>query len=180
MPRLTAGSHAPEVETVDHRGARFSLAALRGKRVVLGFDRFVGCPFCSLRLNQMIEWLGGARFDGFVYAAVLASSPERLRGATPGDVPFPVLSDAAGVLYERYGVERSVVGALIDPRNLPAFARALSSGIRPSGRVDGPITRMPAEFLIDEGGRIVEAFYASYQAEHLPIERIEAFARTGR
>jgi hypothetical protein len=34
---------------------------------------------------------------------------------------------------------------------------------------------MPADFLIDEYGRIVEAYYGGDAGDRIPIERVEAF-----
>jgi hypothetical protein len=38
---------------------------------------------------------------------------------------------------------------------------------------------MPADFLIDEEGRIVEAYYGSDAGDRIPMERIELFLARG-
>jgi hypothetical protein len=38
---------------------------------------------------------------------------------------------------------------------------------------------MPADFLIDENDKLVEADYGSDAGDHIPIERIELFASRG-
>ena len=38
---------------------------------------------------------------------------------------------------------------------------------------------MPADFLIDEQGYIVEAYYGEDAGDHIPFERIEQFLSIG-
>ena len=38
---------------------------------------------------------------------------------------------------------------------------------------------MPADFLIDEHGRIIEAYYGSDAGDRIPFERIELFLARG-
>lgn len=43
-------------------------------------------------------------------------------------------------------------------------------------RMDGGLTVMPADFLIDENGVIQTAYYGKDAGDHLPFSRIKAFA----
>ena len=38
---------------------------------------------------------------------------------------------------------------------------------------------MPADFLIDEQGRIIDAYYGDDAGDHIPFERIELFIARG-
>lgn len=38
---------------------------------------------------------------------------------------------------------------------------------------------MPADFLIDEKGNVVETYYGKDAGDHIPMERIELFAVRG-
>ena len=39
--------------------------------------------------------------------------------------------------------------------------------------------RMPADFLIDEHGRVVETYYGRDAGDHIPMERLERFVARG-
>jgi len=38
---------------------------------------------------------------------------------------------------------------------------------------------MPADFLIDEQGTVVETYYGEYIGDHIPMERIDLFSVRG-
>jgi hypothetical protein len=38
---------------------------------------------------------------------------------------------------------------------------------------DGALTRIPAEFLIDEKGKLILAHYGKFMGDHLPIETLK-------
>ena len=76
-------------------------------------------------------------------------------------------------LYEQYALERSVMGFL-NPRNLGGMleARKLKvGGMSP----DGPMDRIPGDFLIGPDGKLVDVFYGSAIGDHIPFERVDAF-----
>ncbi|MBK7973477.1 MAG: AhpC/TSA family protein [Deltaproteobacteria bacterium] len=76
-------------------------------------------------------------------------------------------------LYELYGLE-SGLAAFASPKNLGRMARATAAGFGP-GRMEGTKTRIPGDFLIDEGGVIHDLFYGEVIADHIPFERVDAF-----
>jgi hypothetical protein len=54
--------------------------------------------------------------------------------------------------------------------------RAFAKGFAP-GRIEGPIDRLPADFLIGPDGRIDRAFYARAAGEHVPLADVERWVR---
>ena len=42
-------------------GSKFNLDSLKGKRYMISFLRFASCPFCNLRVNQLVS--GFSEFD---------------------------------------------------------------------------------------------------------------------
>lgn len=45
------------------------------------------------------------------------------------------------------------------------------------GPVDGPINRLPGDFIIDEQGKILEGYYGKDIGDHLTIEKIMTYLR---
>jgi thioredoxin-dependent peroxiredoxin len=41
---------------------------------------------------------------------------------------------------------------------------------------DSPATLIPSDFLIDESGKVVKAFYGKYSGQFIPIDDIKKFA----
>ena len=77
-------------------GSMFHLSSLAGKPYLLSFFRFASCPFCNLRMHELVK-----RFDelggDFTVVAVFDSPLDNLREhAERHHTPFPVLADPTG------------------------------------------------------------------------------------
>jgi peroxiredoxin len=134
---------------------------------------------CNLRVSQMIERRAEFERYGLAILGVFQSPPERLaKYVGKQEPPFPLLSDPEEKLYALYGLEASFA-KYIAPAVLPKLAKAMAKGFMP-GATDGSITRVPADFLIDENGMVADAFYGRDIADHIPFERVERFMTAGR
>ena len=58
--------------------------------------------------------------------------------------------------------------------NLPEIIKGLAKGGRPTNNPH--IKIVPADFLIDVDGRIVELHYGKNTADHIPLKRLQRFA----
>lgn len=176
--RLAIGEKAPPIRLSGTDGQTFDSTELIGRRHLLSFFRFASCPFCNLRVHQLVSRyseLGG----GFPVIAVFDSSLENLqRHAEKHDAPFPILADPKRTHYQAYGIENSLVGMFTGMlKRMPSLLHAMFvKGYWPTSP-GGSVTSMPADFLIDEAGVIRTAYYGRDEGDHLPFERIRDFAR---
>jgi peroxiredoxin len=75
-------------------GSTFELDSLKGKPFMLSFFRFASCPFCNLRMHELVTRTGELP-DNFTIVAIFDSPLDNLqRYAGRHDAPFPVLADA--------------------------------------------------------------------------------------
>jgi hypothetical protein len=72
--RLQAGDLAPAFTLPTLDGSNFSLGALRGKRTLLAFHRHAGCPYCNLRVHELINAHPQLERAGVQVVAVFGSS----------------------------------------------------------------------------------------------------------
>ena len=176
MTRLIEGGLAPEFETVDHFGQPVSLAALRGRKVLLSFYRYAACPLCNMRVNAMVRRQADWAAQGLELLAVFQSSAAEIgRYVGRQDAPFPIIPDAPMTHYRRFGVETSWGGFFKASLRLDLVVKALARGYVPTS-FSGPLNRVPADFLIDEAGRLVRCYYGADAGDHLPLAEIDAFA----
>ncbi len=172
--RLTPGTAAPALQATSHLGEPVDLAELRGRPVLLSFYRYASCPVCNLRVRAIIRALPGLPASGLGIIAVFQSPPATVaKYVGRQDAPFPIVSDPALRHYRAFGVETRW-GGLFSRRALAAVVRALRRGFSP-GRIDGPVQRVPADFLIAPDGRIAVAHYGKDIDDHLPLETVEAW-----
>jgi thioredoxin-dependent peroxiredoxin len=181
--RLLFGQKAPQFDVLDVDGRRITLQDYRGVFLLLSFYRFAGCPICNVRMRELAQKASEYRTNGLHLLACIDSRVERVDQELDRDsYPFPLIAGLGGDLYQKYGVEWSVpravrglltrAGALFQARN-----RNVSSWI-PHRNVDGRFGRLPADFLIDPGGRILLAYYGQDLGDFLPAAQVDLFLRS--
>jgi thioredoxin-dependent peroxiredoxin len=176
-PMLTPGNMAPSFEAVTVKGESIRLEQWRGQRVVLNLLRYSHCPFCSLHV-----WYLSQRYPYWVeqgggVIVVMESNAQETRELVDlTALPFPVIPDPQGTLYKMYHAQHSLMGALMSLKELPrAIQKWRQTFAMPIGPANGPRTRMPAQFFIDERGIIVRAWYAKHIDSFLPLDEMDRF-----
>jgi len=143
---------------------------------MLSFLRFAACPFCNLRVHELVS-----RFnefgDNFTIVAVFDSALGNLvRHAEGHESPFPILADESNGYYREYGIEHSLAGVFKGMfLRMPTLVRGMLKGYVPT-TFKGSLTTMPADFLIDASGIIKVAKYGEDEGDHLPFDQVKAFS----
>lgn len=173
---LAPGQSAPDFEATNWDGTPVRLADHRDRKVWLAFFRYASCPLCNLRVHDIIARHADLASRGVDVLAVFQSPPERIASYVGKQAPpFPILADPTEALYGKYGLRTSLL-AYLHPKNFGVVFRAMRRGFLP-GPPDGSATRVPGDFLIRPDGTLADAFYGKVIADHIPFERVEAFAR---
>lgn len=157
-------------------GTIFNLDNLKGKPYMLSFFRFASCPFCNLRLHQLVTRFNEFEKD-FTMVAVFDSSLENLQRHTEKhQAPFPILADKKNTYYKAYGIQHSLTGMLKGTFfRMPTLLKGIFAGYIPINP-KGSLTTMPADFLVDKNGVIRVAYYGKDEGDHLPFEQVKLFA----
>lgn len=161
-------------------GESFALQQLQGKPYMISFFRFASCPFCNLRMHELVT-----RFDElgekFTMIAIFDSPLDNLQQYAEGHhAPFPVLADAKNIYYRQYGIEHSLLGVLKGMiLRMPTLIKGMMRGYLPL-KIKGSLTTMPADFLVDEHGVIQTAYYGADEGDHLSFDEIKTFALSAR
>lgn len=146
-----------------------------GKQTLLCFFRDPSCPFCNFRVFELTNRYPELSALGLDIIAVFAASPNEVkRFAAARPRPFSVIADVDSVAYTAYGVARSsLLGKL---KAMIMRMPTLIRGLRIVGAAGLNTTNlMPADFLIDEKGNIVETWYGKDAGDRIPFTRIENF-----
>jgi peroxiredoxin len=150
----------------------------------LQFRRFAGCPICNLHLQSMAR-----RYDEIVAAgirevAVFHSSTADML-PHQGQLPFAVIADPTRALYAEFGVEKSARSLLhprawiapLKPRTYPMILRAVRAGGSPAPRHGDSPLGLPADFLIEPGGRVMAAHYGRLANDQWSVDELLDLAR---
>ncbi len=174
--RRKPGERAIRIKLPSIDGSIYDTDRLKGMPFMLSFYRFASCPFCNLRIHEIVS-----RFDefseNFTVVAVFDSPLNNLKKHTGGHkAPFPILADESNQYYREYGIEHSFSGMLKGMiLRMPTLVKGMLKGYLPT-TLKGSITTMPADFLIDPRGFIQTAYYGKDEGDHLPFEQIKEFA----
>jgi thioredoxin-dependent peroxiredoxin len=176
MNILKVGDHAPDFTMPDLNGQPIHLASLRGKKVLLAFFRYATCPFCTMRFVRLSQECARYSAEGVEVIGVFESTPEYIREyLSRRGLPFPIIPDPEGVLYEMYGVQNSMMGLWLGMFRMPTLLRALFDPDYRMAVPNADMTRIPADFLLGPNQEIVDVYYGKDIGDHMPFKRIDAF-----
>lgn len=171
--RLQAGQPAPDFLRPDIDGNTIRLSDYRGRYLLLSFYRYASCPFCNLRVHELMQRLPEFDQHRLSLVAVFQSAREGImEHVGKQQPPFPIIPDPGHSMYRSYRVETSLQGLLLGlTLRMGKALKAMGKGFLP-GRMEGNITLVPADFLIGPDGTILLAYYGRDISDHLPIEII--------
>jgi len=175
--RRSAGDRVSPIKLPAIDNTTFDLESMTGKRYMLSFFRFASCPFCNLRVHELVKRFNelGEAFD---IVAIFDSPLDNLQQHADGHhAPFPILADEANRYYRAYAIEHSVVGVIKGMiLRMPTLLKGMFSGYLPT-TIKGSMTTMPADFLVNEHGIIELAHYGRDEGDHLAFEKVKAFSK---
>jgi len=171
------GDKITELTLPNIAGEQFTLEQVKGKRYMLSFMRFAACPFCQLRIHQLISnWQGFD--DNFTVIAVFDSPLDNLQKQSNAQkAPFAILADEQAVYYHKFAIKQSVSGifkAMLFRMPTLLYAMFVKRVFPLS--IKGKVTTLPADFLVDEQGVIDSIYYGKDSGDHLSIDSVKAFA----
>ncbi|HKZ09292.1 MAG TPA: peroxiredoxin-like family protein [Rhodanobacteraceae bacterium] len=176
--RLKSPVVAPSLALKDVHGKPVAIGGASSRRTLLCFFRDAACPFCNFRIYELTRHHASLAALGLDVIAVFASTPEEVRRFVARKPrPFVVVADPTSSAHEAYGIERSFWRKW---KGVVSRIPTLLKGLRIVGLAGlNTSNLMPADFLIDEDGHIVEAYYGSDAGDRIPFERVELFLAKG-
>jgi len=150
MPKLNPGDQAPPFALNDQEGHLVSLADFHGKKLLLYFYPKADTPGCTKQACSVRDEREDLASLGLAVVGVSPDEPNRQKKFDGKyGLGFPLLSDADHAVAQAYGVwgEKTMYGK----------------------KVQGIIR---SSFLIDEGGKIIGAWYKVKPEDTVPKARL--------
>jgi peroxiredoxin Q/BCP len=182
MTRLQSNLKAPIFKLSDIYGRTIDLAQYQSNKILIGFFRHAGCPFCNLRVHTLTKIQGEMDEKGLKMIFFFESkSSLLLRSSFHQEVsPIPLISDPEKKWYAAYGLEPSFGKSALS--HLTSFVqtaiKASSAGVPMHMMKSGEsFSTLPAEFLIKEGLVIHDVHYSEGLTDRFSVDAIRAFAQ---
>jgi peroxiredoxin len=175
---------APVFKLRDIYGRMIDLNDYRSKKVLLGFFRHAGCPFCNLRVHTLTKIHEQMKALGLEMIFFFESKERVLLRSNfhKGVSPIPIISDPEKTWYDAYGLENSAAKSWISHFTsfVPTVIKAKSEGVPVHMMAEGEsFSTMPAEFLLDKDLVLRKVHYAERLNDRLVVDDIKRFAETG-
>jgi peroxiredoxin len=169
---LNSGDAAPGFATTDIFGKPVRLKDYEGKKLLICFYRYAGCPFCNVLLHSLIERYPKLHFRGLEVVAFLQSPREKIfeypmKRQNPKP-PFPLVADPNMEIYNLYKVKLSAAGMAKGAVKAPALISKMIKHHYPQGKIEGKFLLMPAFFLINKDQTIHQAHYGADFRDSIP------------
>lgn len=170
--KLKIGDKPPIFTLKDYRGLKISLSDYKGKTVFLSFFRTATCPFCNMRVQELIRKEDAFKRNGIEVIAFFHSTKQEIEKYAGKQNPwFPVLPDPESVIYKLYGVEESKGGMLKTMLKPVKMMKMMTSGFFNLKSINAtPI--VPADFLINDKMKIEKVYYGKDFGDHIDLKEV--------
>ena len=182
MEKLELNTRAPHFSQVDVFDRTIDLNMYQGKKILVAFFRHAGCPFCNLRVHNLMKVHEDFKAKGLEMIFFFESKKDIiLRSSFHQEIsPIPLISDPEKKWYRRYGLEssarKSAVGHITSFVGTAIQAKLKGLPLHPMA--DGEsINTIPAEFLLDESLIIRELHYSQRLSDRMKMDLIYDFAQ---
>ncbi|MBW1989675.1 MAG: AhpC/TSA family protein [Deltaproteobacteria bacterium] len=176
--RLVKESAAPDFEFMTPWEGPLTLRSLLEQGpVVLYFLRYLGCPLCRMKLDEIKRDAEKFTQKGYQVLAVIQSTRQTVaETVTPEEYPFTIACDPDAEAYISYRVTPGSFLQYVAPHAALKAMKALREGYT-HGKKEGLELQVPAVFVIGSDGTLHYVYYGKNVADVPENEEIlEALA----
>ncbi|MEA1785450.1 peroxiredoxin-like family protein [Arenibacter sp. GZD96] len=170
--KLLTQKVAPDFKVDDYRGSKVHLSDYKNKKVLLSFFRTASCPFCNMRVQELIHKEQQFKDSGIEVIAFFSSNADEIKSYAGQQNPwFPMVADPEKKIYTLYDVEASKSGMLKTMLKPLKMMKMMTSGFfNLKSMKAAPI--IPADFLLSPGLKIEKTYYGKDFGDHIDLKDI--------
>jgi len=168
MARLGVGDQAPgfELESID--GEKISLSTFSGRKLVILFGRYFGCPVCQLDFDELCSNIDRIKEKAELIFFTQSSQDSARSYCSSMElgftvIPVPKVGDGYKV-YNDYNVGNMGLGTTVEILRRAGEAKKLG---KLHGDYEGKEMQSPADFVVDEAGKVIWAHRGLLDIEKL-------------
>ena len=177
MGKIKPGQNLPSLSGTSFNNGEINLSQFKGSPLILSFYRYAACPFCNLRMHHFInKYKEELEALGIKAVAVFQSPTKSIsKYLSKHDTPFDIIADPKQLWYKKMGLKTSWLGAMAAMTNVSQALEATQKGMM-NIDPEGPINRLPADFLISADQKVQVVYYGKNISDHIPFEAIDKWS----
>ena len=152
---LNEGDEAPLFKLDSYNAGKIDLAEFKGKKVVLIFSRYFGCPICLVDFSTLMKRKTEIEEKGSKILYITQSGEKIAKEYIENKkIDFPVIPSSKDELYAEYGLGLMTQDTV---KQIPLKLKEVREFGFEHGEYEGWEKQGPGQFAIDEQGIIIHA-----------------------
>ena len=173
---LAKNQTAPNIIATSIGGQTINLAALKGKRILIKFHRFSGCPVAQNQIHELIKRQNELSISGIETIVLLHNTKEKIEPLFKEVPGLHIIADKQKRFYRLYD-SAFTWKALFSFASWGITFKSFFKGYYPRfNRFQGGIIAVPSDFLINEQGTIVNQQYGELFGDTWSASEVLAMA----
>ena len=171
---LTKNQMSPEITTRSITGQPIDLYGMKGKKVLLKFHRFSGCPVAQREITDFIKNQQELVDAGIETIVFLHNSKEKVSPVFTELPGLHIIADRQKFFYKLFQAQFSWKALLSWPSWRVTMGSILKGYLPKFGKFQGGIIGIPADFLVDEKSRITALHYGRHFGDSWTVSDVMA------
>jgi hypothetical protein len=171
---MITNQQAPAIHATTINNQDISLSGLIGKKVLIKFHRFSGCPVAQRQIHELMERQNELNASGIETIVFLHSTKEMILPVYKEVPGLHIIPDRHKKFYRLYQSEfswKKLLSIASWKENFKSFFK----GYFPLfNRFQGGITGIPSDFLVDKKGVITDLHYGKHIGDSWTVSEIIA------
>ena len=162
METLLKNQVAPAIFANSINNEIIDLNALKGKKVLIKFHRFSGCPVCQCQVHEFINEQYKLKAAGIETLVFMHSSKNKIQSNFKEVPGLHIIGDKPKAFYHQYYSQFSW-RKFFSIASWRVTMAAIFKGYFPHfNKFEGGIVGLPSDFLLDENNRIIDLHYGKH------------------
>lgn len=169
---LTINQVAPEIESASVNGQKINLSGLRGKKVLIKFHRFSGCPVAQSQIHELIAKQNELNAAGIETIVFMHSTKSKILSnfqETPG---LHIIADRKKTFYRLYHSQFLLIKLFSIASWRVTFASVFKGYFPHFNKFGGGIIGIPSDFLLDKKGMIADLHYGRHFGDSWTVSEV--------
>jgi peroxiredoxin len=169
---LTKNQIAPEIVANSISDQPIDLYKLRGKKVLIKFHRFSGCPVCQYQIHELIGRQKQLNEAGIETIVFMHSSKDKILSNFKEVPGLHIIADKQKSYYRVFD-SRFLWRKVFSPATWQIIFKSMLNGYFPHfNKFEGGIFGVPSDFLVDEKSRIADLHYGKHYGDSWSVSEV--------